>query len=495
MATTASELEHYLLELINASRAAEGLNPLTMELNLNQSAHDHSVWMSDNLTFSHKGVGDSKSSERMIDAGTEMGDGFNWGSGENIAAQSGYTSENDRGREQAELLHQNFMNSSGHRANILDPDYTHVGLGITYGPMDYNGSVRQSVIVTENFAYSNGRLDEDHRGTSSNERLAGERGDDMLNGMGGNDTLDGGGGTDTGIINDNFGNITASAVSGGILITSADGTDTFIDVEQFQFNDQTVSYDELAAFHLAEVTEENDVWSGTGRNDEITTTTANETIDGGAGDDTIDGKAGDDSIEGGDGNDFLKGGKGNDVLRGGEGTNKLVGQKGDDHLIGGDGKDRLNGGGNKDTLEGGSGDDFLKGGTRDDSLVAGGGDDRLFGNRHDDTLKGGGGNDNLNGGGENDSLIGGGGDDTLKGGDGEDVFVFSAGADLIKDHTGGVDSIEIDAALGGRDVDAILAGADTSGGRTVIDFGNGDVLTIEGNFTLSQLATDIDFFS
>ena len=493
MATTATELEHYLLELINASRADAGLGALTMELNLNQSANDHSEWMSDNLRFSHTGVNGSSSSQRMISAETEIGPGYNWGSAENIAARPGFTSESDRGREQVELIHADFMNSSGHRDNILDADFTHVGLGITYGPMSYDGTVLQSVVVTQNFAYSNGRLDEDHLGTSANERLEGARGDDMLNGLGGNDTLDGGAGTDTGIINDRYGDITVRAVSGGVAITSADGTDTYLNIESFAFNDRTVSYDDLVADNLAEVTEENGVWTGTTRNDDITATVANETIDGGSGNDTLDGKAGDDVIEGGAGNDFLKGGKGNDVLRGGEGENRLVGQKGDDHLIGGDDNDRLNGGGNRDTLEAGNGDDFLKGGTRDDSLVAGQGDDRLFGNRHDDTLKGGGGDDNLNGGGEEDRLIGGTGNDTLKGGEGADTFVFSSGADLIKDYTGGVDSIELEAALAGTDVDTVLGLATSTNNRTVINFGDGDILTIEGDFTLQQLASDIDF--
>jgi Ca2+-binding RTX toxin-like protein len=493
MATTATELEHYLLELINASRADVGLGALTMELNLNQSANDHSEWMSDTLTFSHRGDGNSKSSERMISAGTEIGPGYNWGSAENIAAESGYTSENDRGREQAEKLHASFMGSSGHRSNILDPDYTHVGLGISYGPMNYGGTILQSVIVTQNFAYSNGRLDEDHRGTSANERLDGARGDDMLNGLGGDDTLDGGAGRDTGIINDRYGDITVSAVSGGVMITSADGSDTFRNIETFAFIDRTISYDNLVAEALSEVSEEDGVWTGTTRNDDIVATVANETIDGGSGNDTLDGKAGDDIIDGGTGNDFLKGGKGDDILRGGEGENRLVGQKGDDHLFGGNQNDRLNGGGNRDTLEAGNGDDFLKGGTRDDSLVAGQGDDRLFGNRHNDTLKGGAGDDTLNGGGEEDRLIGGTGNDTLKGGEGADTFVFLSGADLIKDYTGGVDSIELDAALAGTDIDTVIDLSTSTNNRTVINFGDGDTLSIEGNFTLQQLASDIEF--
>ena len=48
------------------------------------------------------------------------------------------------------LLHTNLMNSSGHRANILNANYREVGLGFEVG--DYGG--REGAFVTEDFARS-----------------------------------------------------------------------------------------------------------------------------------------------------------------------------------------------------------------------------------------------------------------------------------------------------------------------------------------------------
>ena len=51
-----------------------------------------------------------------------------------------------------QLLHTNLMNSSGHRANILNDTYREVGLGLEIG--EYGG--REGAFVTEDFA-SRGR--------------------------------------------------------------------------------------------------------------------------------------------------------------------------------------------------------------------------------------------------------------------------------------------------------------------------------------------------
>jgi uncharacterized protein YkwD len=69
-----------------------------------------------------------------------------WATGENIAwattrSPAGYNDE-------IQLLHNNLMNSSGHRANILNGNFREVGLGFEVG--DYRG--RSSGFVTENFA-------------------------------------------------------------------------------------------------------------------------------------------------------------------------------------------------------------------------------------------------------------------------------------------------------------------------------------------------------
>lgn len=149
----ASTLERQMLELINQERTSRGLNPLQLELNLNESAEDHSSWMLATDIFSHTGAGGSSAGQRMSAADFDFSGGWGWG--ENIALQS------ERGAagyaDDVIDLHNNLMNSSGHRANILNPNYEVIGIGIEIG--DYNGW--NAVVVTQNFAYTSGSLDLD----------------------------------------------------------------------------------------------------------------------------------------------------------------------------------------------------------------------------------------------------------------------------------------------------------------------------------------------
>ncbi|TIQ19623.1 MAG: CAP domain-containing protein [Mesorhizobium sp.] len=136
--------EQYLLELINAARAKAGVQPLAFDNDLSEAAEGHSRWMLATDTFSHTGSGGSSPTQRMKAAGYTLAG--SWATGENIAwattrSPAGYNDE-------IQLLHNNLMNSSGHRANILNANFREVGLGFEVG--DYRG--RSSGFVTENFA-------------------------------------------------------------------------------------------------------------------------------------------------------------------------------------------------------------------------------------------------------------------------------------------------------------------------------------------------------
>ncbi|MEO5322229.1 CAP domain-containing protein [Mesorhizobium sp. CC13] len=138
--------EQYLLELINAERAKVGAQPLAFDNDLSEAAENHDKWMLATDIFSHTGSGGSSPTSRMKSAGYVLTG--TWATGENIAwattrAPTGYTDE-------VKLLHTNLMNSSGHRANILNPTFREVGLGFEVG--DYKG--RTSAFVTEDFAKS-----------------------------------------------------------------------------------------------------------------------------------------------------------------------------------------------------------------------------------------------------------------------------------------------------------------------------------------------------
>ncbi len=156
--STASTVEREMLALINQERTSRGLDPLELERNLNESSEDHSSWMLDTDRFSHTGQGGSSATQRMQAAGFDLSG--SWRTGENIAWQS------ERGApgisDDVAQLHQNLMNSPGHRANILNPDFKYIGIGIEEGDMQgYD-----AVMVTQNFAATQGDVDLDNGGTT-----------------------------------------------------------------------------------------------------------------------------------------------------------------------------------------------------------------------------------------------------------------------------------------------------------------------------------------
>jgi uncharacterized protein YkwD len=44
-----------------------------------------------------------------------------------------YAGENLAGADTVERAHTNLMNSAGHRANILNPNFTKIGVGVVHG--------------------------------------------------------------------------------------------------------------------------------------------------------------------------------------------------------------------------------------------------------------------------------------------------------------------------------------------------------------------------
>ena len=145
MSTPPSEWESHLLRLVNASRAEAGAGALSFDAELQQAADGHTSWMLATDTFSHTGAGGSSFAQRVGEAGY----GYR-AAAENIAYIGG-SGAAVLDAADVERLHDNLMASPGHRANLLNPTYTEVGLGIEQG--DYRG--RPAVFVTENFGAPN----------------------------------------------------------------------------------------------------------------------------------------------------------------------------------------------------------------------------------------------------------------------------------------------------------------------------------------------------
>ena len=82
-------------------------------------------------------------------------------------------------------------------------------------------------------------------------------------------------------------------------------------------------------------------------------------------------------------------------------------------------------------------------------------------------------------------LFGGAGNDILHGGAGSDTFVFEGGGgnDVVLDFEAGSDMLQIASDINGTGISSaedVAARATTVGGKTVVDLGNGDTLTLVG---------------
>lgn len=111
-------LEEDMFNLINSARADGGVSALIHDGDLREVAVNHSEDMYNREFFDHENPDGDSVQHRCEDAGID----YNY-LGENIARNSGY----DNPVAQA---HQDLMNSPSHRENILDDEFTHVGVGI-----------------------------------------------------------------------------------------------------------------------------------------------------------------------------------------------------------------------------------------------------------------------------------------------------------------------------------------------------------------------------
>jgi uncharacterized YkwD family protein len=110
--------EQRLIDLVNQERAKAGLSPLQVDMDLVRVAKVKSHDMAEHNYFSHVSPTYGTVYNMLDQEGV-----FYTRAGENIARASSVN-----------RAHELFMNSSGHRANILHSGYTHIGVGIVkYG--------------------------------------------------------------------------------------------------------------------------------------------------------------------------------------------------------------------------------------------------------------------------------------------------------------------------------------------------------------------------
>ena len=109
-----SSLERQVVALVNQERAAYGLSPLTLSADLSDGARLKSQDMRDSRYFDHNSPTYGTPFEMMRSLGITYR-----AAAENIAM----------GYRTAEAVVNGWMNSPGHRANILSDKYTEIGVG------------------------------------------------------------------------------------------------------------------------------------------------------------------------------------------------------------------------------------------------------------------------------------------------------------------------------------------------------------------------------
>lgn len=122
------DLEAEMLALVNRERAANGLEPLAADPELTEVARRHSADMFARGYFSHNTPENKDPFDRIRESNVQFKT-----AGENLALAPTLS-----------IAHNGLMNSPGHRANILRPQFGRVGIGVL-------DSRRHGLMITQNF--------------------------------------------------------------------------------------------------------------------------------------------------------------------------------------------------------------------------------------------------------------------------------------------------------------------------------------------------------
>jgi uncharacterized protein YkwD len=127
---TSGELS--LLQAMNAARSAHGLRPLHLDSTLRAAARSHSVDMLRGNYFAHGNFAGRIAAFHV--RASIAGENLAWGSGTYGTAHT---------------IVQEWLASPEHRANLLRPSFSRIGIGIARGPFQGTSA---AAIVTADFA-------------------------------------------------------------------------------------------------------------------------------------------------------------------------------------------------------------------------------------------------------------------------------------------------------------------------------------------------------
>jgi len=109
-------IEERLFVKLNEERTARGLPRVGLSPDLVRLARIQSLDMAGRGILTHESAGGKSLKERLDDAGVLYRT-----SGENVARSGSFL---------AALIHESFLNSPGHRENVLNPEFDEVGIGV-----------------------------------------------------------------------------------------------------------------------------------------------------------------------------------------------------------------------------------------------------------------------------------------------------------------------------------------------------------------------------
>jgi len=133
-AATQAEREAALLDAVNRTRAAHGLQPLQLDSRLRLAARHHSGTMLRHNAFAHGAVRARLASYGA--QGPRFGENLAWGVGSRAAATN---------------IVRVWMSTPSHRANLLRPGFRRIGIGAVIGTF---AGYRGATVVTADFAGS-----------------------------------------------------------------------------------------------------------------------------------------------------------------------------------------------------------------------------------------------------------------------------------------------------------------------------------------------------
>jgi uncharacterized protein YkwD len=127
--------------VLNAQRARLGVRPLRLDRRLSRAARRHARDMARRNYFSHDSLGGASFVDRIRRAGY-LRRARSWTVGENLAWGTGR-------RSSPRSILAGWMNSPGHRANILNGSFSELGIGLAKGAPIRGGGRRAATYATD----------------------------------------------------------------------------------------------------------------------------------------------------------------------------------------------------------------------------------------------------------------------------------------------------------------------------------------------------------